>query len=497
MAQRSNSFAVFTASGRILAMLAGFAMPLFLTRYLSQENYGLYNQFYLLLGFTGSVFSFGMQSNLYFFYPNAERNTQKALIGNTLICMIVLSVISLLLLVIPQISTLFIKSDKLLQYAYLIGVCVFFYVPTQLLFPLFVIKNDKKNSVIFPPLENIVRIIFVISTALIFGSLKSIFYALILYHFILFLLTFLYAYLPIRTLEGRFFDKDLLLKQLVYVLPFGLAVILNTMLRQFDKMLCVAYITPEEYAIYSLAFFGIPGVNQIYDSIAEVYILNMSSAYKEGNSNLVLSHIKDYVSKLLSFSVPIILIVSLFAPIIFGFLFPANYLLAVPYFRIYILSFLIGALGAGLVLRSTGKTRYSLRAFLYSTPFYLLFAFFSIKWYGTWGAIITAMLGIILPKCFQFYFEIRLLKVSFKKFMPWANMGKIFMLSLVLILPVFVINAIKPVGFWLAIVLSAIYLTVVYWLEIKKNLFIVSKDSIHNAVCKMNTAFRKSILLLK
>lgn len=492
MAQRSNSFAIFTATGRILAMLAGFVMPLFLTRFLSQENYGLYNQFYVLLGFAGSIFAFGMQSNLYYFYPNSDKPTQKALIGNTLISMMVLSLIAMFFLVVPQLSSLFIKSEKLLQYVYLIGICIFFYIPTQLLFPLFVIKGDKKSSVIFPPAENIVRIVFVIVAALTFGSLKSIFIALIVYHLILFLITIVYSYAPIRKIEGRLFDWALLKSQLVYVLPFGLAVILSTLLRQFDKMLCISYITPEEYAIYALAFFGIPGINQVYDSIGEVYILNMSAAYKEGDNKKTVSFYQEYVWKLLSFSMPLILIFSLFAPTVFELLFPKRYLASVPFFRVYILSFVIGALGAGLVLRASGKTRYTLRAYLYSAPFYLVFTYFAIKYYGTWGAITSAMLGIILPKAFQIYFEMRLLGMSFSKYMPWKMLAKIVAVSILFLIPVYLLDVFLSLHWSIAIFLSSIYVLAVYFYELKQGVFIITEENLKKTLASFGAKLCKN-----
>jgi len=489
MAQRSNSFAIFTATGRILAMLAGFVMPLFLTRFLSQENYGLYSQFYVLLGFTGSIFSFGMQSNLYYFYPGSDKSTQKSLVCNTLITMILFSLVAALFLAIPRLTTLFIKSEQLLQYAYLISICIFFYIPTQFLFPLFVIKGDKQSSVIFPPAETITRMVFVVVAALTFKSLKAIFVAIIIYHVVLFVVTLLYSYLPIRKIEGRLFDWSLLKSQLVYAVPFGLAVILNTLLRQFDKMLCISYISPEEYAVYALAFFGIPGVDQIYDSVGEVYILNMSSAYKDGDYEKTVTFYQEYVGKLLSFSMPLIFIVSLFAPTIFSILFPERYLASVPFFRIYILSFVFGALGAGLVLRASGKTRFTLRAYLFSAPFYLVFTYFAIKHYGTWGAITSAMLGIILPKAFQIFFEMRLLKKSFSKYMPWKKLGKILLISFLSIIPVVVLNVLVDLPLIIIIFVSILYVLFVYYYELRHGMFIVKFDEIKHAIASIKTRF--------
>lgn len=478
MTQRSNSFALFTASGRILAMIAGFLMPILLTRFLSQENYGLYSQFNVLLAFISSIFAFGMQSNLYYYFPGSDEKKQKALIGNTLFTMIVLALFALILLLIPQTSGLLIGDGMLNDFKVLISIGVFFSIPVLLVFPLFVTRGDKALSVAYPPIETLLRVFIVIGTALIFETIESILLAMVIYHILQFVFTSIYSYWPYRKTKGRWFDYKLLKSQLTYVAPFGIAVILSTLFRQFDKMLCISFITPAEYAIYSLAFYGVPGINQVYDSVAEVNILNMSAAYKENNIKETILLAQSYVTRLMSFSIPLILAVFIFANVIIDFLFPPEYLGAVPFFRIYVFSFLIGAMGAGLVLRATGKTKYSLRAYLMSAIIYLPFAYFSIKHYGTWGAITTAMLGMLLPKIFQISFEIKILQISFWNYLPWRKIWKIILVSVILLIPVTIINHYIHLNIFAAGIIGIIYVLSVWIIEIRLNLFIVSKDTL-------------------
>ena len=47
----SNSFAVYVAVGKLIAMVCNFVLPIFLTRFLSKSDYGLYSQFYNIHGF--------------------------------------------------------------------------------------------------------------------------------------------------------------------------------------------------------------------------------------------------------------------------------------------------------------------------------------------------------------------------------------------------------------------------------------------------------------
>ena len=491
MERRSNSFAAFTATGRILAMIAGFLMPILLTRFLTQENYGLYSQFNVLLAFMSSIFSFGMQSNLYYFMPGSDNKRQKVLIGNTLFTMMTFAVVAMVLLLIPQTARLFIGEGELNNFTKLVAVGIFFSIPVLLVFPLFVTKGDKTLSVIFPPAEALLRVFIIIGTALLFKTIESILLSMVVYHFLQFVFVTLYSSLPYRKIKEKWFDWTLLKAQLSYAAPFGVAVILGTLFRQFDKMLCISFITPEEYAIYSLAFYGIPGINQIYDSVAEVNILNMSAAYKENNIEETISLAQSYVTRLMSFSIPVILAIFIFADVIIEFLFPPAYTAAIPFFRIYVFSFVVGALGAGLVLRATGKTKYTLRAYLMSAAIYLPFAFFSIKYYGTWGAITTAMLGILLPKVFQIAFELKILSVSLWKYMPWQKIGRIVLLSLLLLLPVAALNYFVKLNVFVAGGIAVMYVLLVWYIELQRGLFIMSKETLMGYVDKIKSKIIK------
>ena len=83
-----NQFAAYIALGKILAMAAQFVMPLFLTRSLSKADYGLYSQFYLVLGFVSAIFAFGIQSNLYYFYPGKNESEQRTIVQNTFLLLL-------------------------------------------------------------------------------------------------------------------------------------------------------------------------------------------------------------------------------------------------------------------------------------------------------------------------------------------------------------------------------------------------------------------------
>jgi O-antigen/teichoic acid export membrane protein len=65
-------------SGKLLALLGAFTLPLFLTRFLSREEYGIFSQYFVIVFFCTEFFSFSLDSNLYFFYRGEMKKTGKS-----------------------------------------------------------------------------------------------------------------------------------------------------------------------------------------------------------------------------------------------------------------------------------------------------------------------------------------------------------------------------------------------------------------------------------
>ncbi len=474
--ERSNRFAVYIALGKILAMVAQFAMPLFLTRFLSKSDYGVYAQFYLVLGFLGSIFAFGIQSSLFYFYPISKSETEKKqLVYNTILLLLVLGTLGSSILFISPIAD-FIIGSELSNYLYIVIATIFLFIPSNIILPLSTVRKDKWLSVIFPPLEVLLKVAIVIPLALYTNSLYGIFVGIFVLQVIIF--AYIILYIVRRYGWGRFGKTSipLIKQQLSYALPFGFAVILNTVCQRIDKILCVSTLSAEEYAVYSVAFFGIPGVIQIYDALCQVNIVNMASAFKEQGKAEVLGLYRSFVVKTLSFSMPIILIAILFAPQILSLLFTDKYLSATPFFRIYTASFVVAMFGAGTILRAIGKTKLSLKAYLISAIISVPLSVFLIQKYSIYGAIAGAMLNMNLPRIFQMIYEAKQLNISMLKLVPLRSIGTILLCTLLPLLPIIFASFYFDISIFLSVFVGGVYLIVSYILEMKAGTFIVPQQ---------------------
>ena len=170
---RDNRIALYVAVGKILAMVAQFIMPLFLTRFLSKYDYGIYSQFYLIFGFLLSILGMGVQSNLYYFYPKTSEHEQNRLVWGTVILILSIGSIGCGLFLLPSINHFVISNEVLEKYIFIISSCVFLALPSLIVDPLSVVRKDRVLAMLYRPLEGVSQLVRVISFALVFQTLES------------------------------------------------------------------------------------------------------------------------------------------------------------------------------------------------------------------------------------------------------------------------------------------------------------------------------------
>lgn len=463
-------------TGQILSLLLGFILPLILVRVLTRNDYGLYAQFNVILSFCSVLFSFGLSSELYYLYPIANKREKRILIFQSLILLLIASIVATIVLNIPIIRNYLISNNSLDDgYLYLI-IAIFLSVPEILITSLYVLNNDNKTSAIFLPLMTILRVALILILYWIYPKIETVFIAIILSAAIKFIYVIAYAFKVInKNSDGMLIDFKILKSQLKYSIPLGLASSVRNIVQQLDKLIVLSFVSPSVYAIYSIAFYGVPGLTQVYLSISQVYIPRMSTAYKEEKILELISLYHSMVSKTLSYTVPIILIIILFANPIIPTVFSNKYIESIPYFRIYLLTFIISSVGCGNILRATGETRRSLMAYAYTAIVMIPLTYFTIKLYYLNGAIISATISAILPKIILGFYDAKSINKSIKSLYPWRNIIKIILISLLSLIPFIIIY--KYMGhnnFPLSLFWILCYLTLNFAIQIYYKVFVIS-----------------------
>lgn len=481
MERASNKFALWLAIGRILSMLVSFAMPLVLTRVLAQSDYGVFSQFFTLYMAFFVIFGLGFHSNLFYYYPTADENARDEYVSNTFLLLITMSVVAVGVLAVPFVRTLLFGTGALRDYSMLIVICIALAIPTNMITPLLTVREDKAGAVLYPPLAAMLRVGTVVLAALVRNNLTVVFHALIIYQALILLWILFYTF---KNHKVRF-SKEKLRPQVLYSIPFGLSVAIQLFTHYFDKIASIRFLDTVQYAIYATAFLSIPGINQIYESLCHVNVVNMSKCYQEGSLDGVRELYRDFVVKTLSFSTPVILAVSVFAEEVIGFLYPSEYIEAAYYFRIYSLTFLTAMLGAGTILRAIGKTQYSLVSYAVAALIGIPATYFLVKTYGINGAIWGAVINMVLPRVIQMFYEAKQTESTVINYLDWKNIGFVLGMGLLLLLPLVAIKFMLHPSIWVCIVLSGIYVILTYWVYVRRDVFLIPRETVDSFVAKL------------
>lgn len=467
-------------AGKIFALLVTFGMPLFLTRYLSKSDYGLFSQFYLVITFVAFFFSISFQSNLFYFYPVSGSRERKSLVFLSFIFLTLLSLVAVAFIAFPLFRKELIGDTALLSYYPLIIIGILLFMPSYLIEPLYVVRKDYLTSILYPPGEVLLRLILVIVMVMLRPGLLSICVSIVCSAAVVYVFVLIYTLRELRfsDISRKLIDFSLIKRQLIFILPFGLAMSLDILAERFDRIICIRYLTPSDFAVYSIAFFGIPGIMQVYDSFTKVKVIEMTIKYHEKQMDSVSEIFKSLAAKAFSFSLPVLMIVSLYARKIIVLLFTEKYLDSVPFFRVYLISFLFFMLGSGLILRATGRTSDTLKSYLFSCIITLPATFFLIRSFGMWGAMTGALMNLIAPRVIMIAFEVRYMKIKFRDYYPWDKILRIFLVSVITLIPFILIELFIPGGIIVSVFYGIIYLSIVAFLEMKYNLFIMPGEFI-------------------
>jgi O-antigen/teichoic acid export membrane protein len=471
-------------AGKLFALLITFAMPLFLTRYLSKTDFGLFSQFYLIITFTAVFFSMRFQSNLFYLYPSASSKDKKSLVLQTFLFLTIFSFAAIGFTSFSFIRKELVSDSELLSFYPFIILGIILVVPSYLIEPLYVIRKDYLTSFLYPPTEVLLRLIFVIGMVLWKPGLRSICLGIIYAAAVSYVFALIYSLkeLNLKAIDRNIIDFSIIKKQLIFVLPFGIAMSLDSLAERFDRILCIKYLTPADFAIYSIAFFGIPGIMQVYDSFTKVQVIEMTLRFRENRMDKISEIFKALAVKAFSFSVPLLMVVFLYSKKIIVLLFTEKYLDSVPFFRGYLFSFLFFMLGAGLILRATGRTKDTLKSYIYSCVVTLPATFFLIKSYYMWGALTGALLNVVVPRIFMIAFEIRYLNIGLKNHYPWKKILQIIIISFFSLAPFILIEFFIYSGVIITIIYSILYLSIVAILELRYDLFLLPRDFILNRI---------------
>lgn len=405
--------------------------PIVMVRLFDPTSYGQYREFVLYSTLISGVAFFSvMSSPIYFIpkYPDRERQT----VTQTALMLLVLGTLA------AGATWLFgdlIRAHTSRDFIVPLVVQVFLMINLEY-FESYMLGRKRTDIVLyFSTTRAALHLAVITAVAWITGDVMKVVWALVLVEGAKCAFT-LAATAPLFT---RRLDGDLLRRQLRYILPLGTATGLARMNIQLSKVVISARMGAESLAIYTIGSYQVPVIHIVRSSIMDVLFPEMAQVGDAGR--ITLWKRATVVFCFLAF--PAFGVFFWHARTLIELLFTAEYLDAVPLFRVYLALMILQCFEMSSPLRAINRNVYFILGSLLSLTgnLGLILALF-----GSIGILAPAVAYIIGETVFLVYLASRVMaiyRIGIANLVMWR---KIFLIILAcaVCLPLLYIGGFAP-----------------------------------------------------
>ena len=412
-----------------------------LSRTLSLSDYGTYQQVWLYYLTILPLFTLGLPSSLLYFIPKSEPHKRKTVVFQTLALLEVIGIIFgvITYFTAPLMASQF-KNPALVTYLRIFAIYPLFSLSPKIL-NLLMIANDRPiASAVSSSLYTVITIVFIATPSIIGLPFVYTFYGAVAGGAIFFVAFLFYLFRYYKN-QKIFWDWRLLRSQLVYSLPLGLVSIMGTLSVQLNRFVVSSSFSAELFAIFTNGAFEIPFIGMITSSLMTVLIPEFVSRLKNQESTQSIWQLwNNSTLKTAILLFPITIGFLIFAPDLMAILFSSKYIDSTSIFRIYLLVTFVRVTQYSSLLQAMGKTNLMLITSIIGLVANLIFSVVSVPLMGlngpAWANVATVYLWAVI------YLIIihKLLKIPFSIIMPWKQLFKLLLVSILaggVVLPIY------------------------------------------------------------
>lgn len=443
--------------GRGLAAGFTFFIPVVLARYLSPSDYGTFKQIFLIYSSLFTVLPFGIIQSLYYFIPKEPARVRTYLVQSFLFLQGSGFVAILVLLVFRKSIAVYLNNPDLERYLFQLGIFIFLMLSSACFEALLISSQKINQASVLGFVSEASKTACMLIPLLIFHELSYLMWGMNL--FALFRFGFVLVYI-IREyhLSWKDFEWGSFRQQLLYSVPFGLAVILQVSQDKFHHYVVAYQYSAAVFAVYSVGMFQLPIVELIYTPMSQLLIVRMTALRQKSTRQEVIALWYDITKKMAMVFFPLFVILQLIARDFVVLLFTETYLPSVPIFRVALLTLLTAALLTEGVLRAYADTRFILKVTFMKLAVTLVLIFPFLSWFGLQGGILTLVVVLALAKGVLLWKMSQLVPLSFSRLLPWRDLLNIAVFSVICSVPVLVVKGIHFSSYFVGISVSvAVY----------------------------------------
>lgn len=448
-------------AGRILSMPLAFLVPVVIVRFFTVGEFGVYKQLFLLFNIVLPIIDIGISQSLLYFLPKyTERSNE--FISQTIVLQ--LPIFILLLCGSFGFSTEIgqaVGGEDSVLGAYVSYVIVFamLWHMSNILEGYLIVKGLSLQAGIITFLSETVRSLVTIAIVFAGGGLLALMTGFVLIGVIRLILmgTYFHKISNFKFTSGH----GLIYEQLAYSVPFGVAVIINTLVIYSHQYIVSYFSSLSDFAMYSVGCFSLPFLTVMAGSASKISLVKMSDIVARNDQiELVAEILQNSIRKLWLIFFPVFVWLYVIAEDFIEILYTDAYLEAVPVFRIFILMVPLSAFLVQHVPRAFGKTAFILYANCISLLVSIVACFFLLKLYGLVGAAGGFVLSNVLWRVMFVLKCKHLIGVSVKKMIPLAIIIKTGSSICIIGFLVYCVNAITDFGVYY----NCIFTTLIFFL---------------------------------
>jgi O-antigen/teichoic acid export membrane protein len=382
---------------KTLAFIFAFALPVLLTRTLSQSEYGLFKQVFLIVTSATALLPLGFGMSAYYYLPReTNEKVRGQVILNILLFNFLMGAAACLLLVFwPGLIARIFRDPTIPTYSSLVGAVILVWLFSAFLEIVAVANQELRLATVFIVVGQLSRTVLLLAAAITFDSITALIYAALI-HGILQSLALLWYVSSRFPGFWRAFDWSLTSKQVAYALPFGLAGLLYTIQTDFHNYFVSNRFSAATFAIYSIGVAQVPLIGILRDSVSSVILPRISYLQEQGQAREILVLLSNAIRKLAAVYLPIYLVLLITGREFLTVMFTSAYIQSWPIFAINLTLLPLSLLEVDAVVRAYERHRFFIVRLQVVLCIFMVFA----VWYGvTRFGLVGAITAVVVVQC--------------------------------------------------------------------------------------------------
>lgn len=440
--EKTEEFSLTHSAGivgiaKFVNVLGLLAASMILTRLLSRSEYGNYEQVWLVYNSFLPLVGNGLSSSVYFF---SAREDRKFVYSSAVAASAVIGVIAgiVLALFAPLIAHWF-GAESLTNYIRIFAVYTVLASPSMMLESVFVTERRVGLLLVGNAALAILFAGSIFASITVFHSLTVVFISIGIVGALKSIYLIVYM-LRARKFIGRKLSRVMKM-QFLYTMPILVSGIAGTISKQVDRYLVSLLLTPEKFAIYAIGSKEVPMIAVITGSASAVLFPVFSElGTAEGRGKFV-EIWRNSISKTGFFLLPLMVFLLFSAGDFMGFFFGSKYVVSAGVFRIFLLLLPLRVAFYSQALLSLGKQKLYMYVSVVEMFMGAIASFFLLRIYGLEGAaagkvLVTYLEVFVLVGMLTFT-----LKSNIAEMFPWKKLFKLFVISVVAVLPLIAVRS--------------------------------------------------------